>query len=529
MEIRYLLHILRAHRRQIVLSAAIGCVLALAATYVLPEKFEASTTVLIRPRRAPGADQAGKSVMDYPVSFNIPVDAMSKTYAEIMGSDAVAMRVVERLHLDTLKPPRDPRWWKRVLHEGRDYTRLALAKSWEFLRYGRLEPTDPYREAVRRVKDNLHAAPLTDTFLFTLTAANTDPELAAHIANAAADVFIEYTRRARMDEEGTGVRDIRARLADVRSEMEGARTRLQGFGDGTTAASLDRELQLRLDELSKFQAVRAAVSQQLNGLRAESATLRKQMDAEDESVQVSTTVARNPLLTEIETTLAKAEVEYAGLFRTLQADHPRMVELKAQIEEAKRRLASASQQVPDRDTSARNQTRDQINVKLLDRVAQREAAAAQLATIDKTIADYESHVESLTRQKAELSALSLDLDVRETEYRLLSNEEAQASLAAMQQLGEIRQLHKAEPPVYPARPIKIYYAAAGLMLGLILSIFVVLLLDYTDPRVHDIDGSAGGMGVPVIGVVPRAAGALGPAFSGDVWDATSQARTEGRL
>jgi hypothetical protein len=120
------------------------------------------------------------------------------------------------------------------------------------------------------------------------------------------------------------------------------------------------------------------------------------------------------------------------------------------------------------------------------------------------IALYGQRVASLTNQKGELSKLNLDLDVREAEYRLLSQEEAQASLAAIQQLGEIRQLYQAAPPVYPASPIKIYYAAAGLVLGLMLSLLIVLVMDYTDPRVRDMD-DVSGLRVPVIAVVPHTA------------------------
>lgn len=135
MELRYLLQVIRGNRRLLAGAAILAGLLALAATYVLPETFEASTTVLIRPRKGPAGDQTSKSMMDYPVSFNIPVDTMSKTYAQIMDSDAVASRVVDILHLDTAKPPRDPRWWKRAVQVSRDRAKLVMVRGWEFLRY----------------------------------------------------------------------------------------------------------------------------------------------------------------------------------------------------------------------------------------------------------------------------------------------------------------------------------------------------------------------------------------------------------
>src|SRR6185436_1922199 len=118
-----------------------------------------------------------------------------------------------------------------------------------------------------------------------------------------------------------------------------------------------------------------------NAYNAELETLRGQLAGQDASVKMSTTVTRNPVIGEIESALAKYQVEYAGLSKTLQPDHPKMRELQAQIDEAQKRLASVTQQVPDKDTSGLNETREQINMRLLDRVALRDAATAQLATL----------------------------------------------------------------------------------------------------------------------------------------------------
>jgi uncharacterized protein involved in exopolysaccharide biosynthesis len=512
MEIRYLLQVLREYRLLLAVSALVAGLLALGATYVLPEKFEATTEVLIRPRTVPSADQAQKQMMDYPVSFNIPVDTMSKTYAAIMTSEAIAIRVIDALGLDDLTPPRDPRRWMRAVKSARDYVKLGVVRTWEFVRYGRVEQQDPYRETVENVMKGLEASPITDTFLFTLTGRARDPELAAHIANTAADVFIEYTREVRTDEDGTGVRDIRRRLETVSAGLSRARTALQEFGEGTTAGSLDREIQLRVDERSNFEAEREDLRREVGGIEAESGTLEEQLAAERESVPSRSTVARNPVVAEIETLLARSEVELAGLSSTLQPDHPRMRELSAQIDEAKRRLATERHKVPDTDTSEINQTREQINQRLLERRARRSAAVASLTALDRTIREYRDDIAALTAQKGDLAQLLLDIEVRENEVRLLNREEAEASLSVIQQIGEIRQLNLATPPVYPSGPIKIYYTVAGVVMGLLLALTAVLLLDYTDPRVRDADELQAAFGVPLLGVVPHAAPvrSLGP-------------------
>lgn len=504
MELRYLLVVLRTYARFIVTAALVAGALGLAATYVLPEKYEASTTLLIRPRREPALEATSKAMMDYPVSYNIPVDSMSKTYSEIMRSDAVATRVVDQLHLDTLKRPPDPRWWMRTIEWTRDHARLAMLRSWEFVRYGRLEAKDPYWEAVGKVQDGLAATPLTDTYLFSLSASASDPALATRIADTAATVFVDYTRQARMREEDSGADDIGRRLSSVRADLQAARARLSGFGDGTSAASLDRELQLEVEALAGFRTEREQTVSRLKALNAEVEALSTQMARLSATVPTDATRARNPVVVELEATLARDEVELAGLAETHQPAHPRMKELEAEIEETKARLAGARPVVDERTTSARNPLRDTVEARLLDRTATRDAQRAHLASMDASAAKYQQELAALTGQKADLARLTLDVEVRENEYRLVSQQYAEARLASVFRVAEVRVLHTAVPPVYPVRPIKIYYVAAGLALGFLSALMAVLLFDYADPRVRTLDGFAALPGTPVLAVVPHA-------------------------
>ena len=505
MELRYLLAVIRTYRRLLVGAALTAGALALLATYVLPEKYEASSTLLIRPRREPANTGTGKAMMDYPVSYNIPVDSMSKTYAEIMGSEAVATRVVDLLHLDTRQPPRDPRWWMRSIKWVRRQAKVAMVRGWEFARYGRLEKKDPYWDAVADVRKGLDPRPVTDTYLFDLKASATDPALAARIADTAATVFVDYTRNARMAEEGAGADDIAKRVATVRAELKDARDRLQAFGVRTNAASLDRELQLKVESLAGFQAEREQTLSRLKAADAEVSALTTQLNAQSSTVAASSTVARNPVVTELELELTRDEVELAGLMRTHQDAHPRVKELQAKIDEAKKRLTASTQVVDERSTSSRNPLVEGIEGKLLDRSATRDAQRAHLAAVDASLGRYHQELDALTGQKGDLARLALDVEVLENEFRLVNQQYAEARLASVLQVSEVRVLHTAVPPVYPVRPIKIYYVAAGLALGCLGALLAVLLLDFADPRVRTLDALEGLRGIPLLAVVPHAA------------------------
>ena len=96
MELRYLLGIIRANLRFLGAVSVVACLLALTATYILPERFESSTTVLIRPEKKPSFTASSPTIMDYPVSFAIPAESMSQTYASLMTNEAMAMKIVDR-------------------------------------------------------------------------------------------------------------------------------------------------------------------------------------------------------------------------------------------------------------------------------------------------------------------------------------------------------------------------------------------------------------------------------------------------
>ena len=450
MELRYLFAVIRTYRRFIATAAVSACALALLATYVLPETYEASSTLLIRPRREPATTASSKAMMDYPVSFNIPVDTMSKTYAEIMGSEAVATRVVDILHLDTLKPPQDPRWWMGSLRWTREHARLALVRGWELARYGRLKTKDPYWEAVAEVRKSLTPRPVTDTYLFDLNASANDSALAARIADTAATVFVDYTRNARMAEEGSGADDIARRLDTVRTELASARERLQAFGVGTHAASLDRELQLKVEAVAGFQVEREQTLSRLRTTEAEVTALTSQLGAQTATVASSSTVARNPVITELESEVARDSVELAGLTRTYQDSHPRVKELRGKIEEARARIGAAQQEIGERNTLTRNPLVENIEGKLLDRSATRDAQRAHLAAVDASLSRYQKELDELTGQKADMARLALDVEVLENEYRLGNQQYAEAKLASVLQMSEVRVLHAAVPPVYPS-------------------------------------------------------------------------------
>jgi uncharacterized protein involved in exopolysaccharide biosynthesis len=500
MEIRYLLSVMRAHLRFILMVTLAAGGAALFATYVLKEKYESSTLILIRPQQEPNfaPSQETKMTLDYPVSFNIPPESVSLTYANIMTSPAVATRVVEILGLERPAPAEDQPFYRRFYRAVVGAARWTISVGWDLARYGRREQKDPYWSAVEDVTEALEASPVEDTYLFELTATWDDPALAARIADTAAQVFIEYTLDARRAEESASVVATRGRLERLRADLDQARDRLREFESREETSAPERRLELKLDALTEFESLREEVTRRLAGTDAHIESLQKLVEAEPVDVSTSSTLARNEFLDNLRMELANDERTLAQLEETMTPAHPEVKAVRARVEASSKRIAAESEMTRVRDESSRNAVRDQLRKELLDERAVRDSLEATGRKLDESIALYRGEIDDLVNRKSQQERLALQLGVLEDEYKFVEREHAEALLAAAQELSEIRAVAPATAPVYPVGPIKILYAGVGLLSGFLSALGLVLAFDYAEPRLRSGEDVRRVVDVPVV-------------------------------
>jgi uncharacterized protein involved in exopolysaccharide biosynthesis len=220
-------------RRHVVLIVALLIVTTLAGygisfvTLLIPERYEASATVLVRPHRPIKIEpnNSGREFLDFPVGQTPVVEAASKTYIQIIQSPALVGQVVSELRLDE-KSPRKKIESDNILikiyaslkdfyYDVEPYLKDALA----FVKYGRVLKEDPFTKAVNDVGKGLVLKSYEDTYVFEIRFGAEEPELAAAVANTTARLFIEFIEKMRSSE----AKDAAGRL---RSELEQSRQRL---------------------------------------------------------------------------------------------------------------------------------------------------------------------------------------------------------------------------------------------------------------------------------------------------------------
>ncbi len=281
MEFYRIWRILAANGRLLIGLPLIAAVAGLALTYVLPELYESTALVLVRPFEAIKFNTSGspkKEVLDFPVTLSAPVDAPSKTYKEVINSPAMAGKIVTALHLDVRKPERYDSVFEEIKDKAKDWVRSTIRSVRNYFEYGRDIPASPYELAVEAVEKNLVVTATKDTYAFAIAYRSTDPKEAAAVANVAAEIFLEQSAEAYRSEEARASEFLGKQVDESRKALEQARAAVFAYKSSGGTFDLGSEYDQKLKSVADLESSLAKAEAKLAGRRFLAARTRLKDD-----------------------------------------------------------------------------------------------------------------------------------------------------------------------------------------------------------------------------------------------------------
>ncbi len=267
-------------RRHVILIVALTIIATLAGygisfvSVLIPEKYMASATILVRPHSPMrvGQSSAGKEFLDFPVAQTPVVESASKTYIQIIQTPTLIGEVVRELKLDQKTKTevvadtwfaRTYEWVKATSADVVSNLKDAIA----IFKYGKLLKEDPFTKAVNDVSKGLVLKSYEDTYVFEIEFGADDPKIAADVANTTARLFIELMQgigsseaRASADRLKDVLEQSRQRLAEARENLQSYKTT---HGIFLYQSEYDEKLRVMSDltvELAKLDATYASES-----------------------------------------------------------------------------------------------------------------------------------------------------------------------------------------------------------------------------------------------------------------------------
>ncbi len=454
--------ILKKRKWTIVATFFIILVLAIIATLRMPRLYEAASRIAIYPENSNvlGLKDMENGVMSEDWDYNVSLE----TQLSILRSDALALKVIEALHLDSnpsfmgFTPVADASRGIGSADLGLDSRQIASMLS--------------------IFHSGLTVQVMPRTRVIELTYIHPDPQLAAEITNALVKTFVEENFRTKYESTSQTADWLSRELSDLQLKVQASEEKLVRYEKQKGIVGIDEKQNIvtaKLDELNKE--------------LTDAQTDRMQKEANYSLAQSGdpsgfAKLTADNLLEKLRAQQAELETQYAQTTTQFGPSYPEVIQLRSQLNQIRNSIAN-----------------EQKN--LLSKVRDEYMAAIQRENLLTSAFDHQKQeANQLNESGIEYTALRRDADSNRQLYQSLLQRLKEASVTAGLRSSNIRVIDVARIPLAPDKPNVPRNIALGFLLGLVGGVALAFLQESMDTTVGSLEELSAITALPVLGMIP---------------------------
>lgn len=446
--------LIKRHRYQILLLTLSFTVLAALTVFQMTPIYRGTAMLLI--------ENIKSRVMTLNDIYSGQRDAMEafNSQVQILRSRSVAERVIRKLNLA-----------EHPAMAVRGNQKLGEAERMELL--------------VNRVTGGLTIEPVLRSQIVHVSFDSPDRELAASVANAVVDAYIDgdLESRSEMTQKANGW--LLGRIEATRKRLEESQQALQRYREkeniidnkGIVLSGTGRQFEEVSTHLTSARMRFAEAESAYTQVKGRKGEPTERLESIPAVLKDSTVRQMKGVETEA---LAKVN-EYKNRYAPA---HPKMIAAEADLKSARESLARAIDAVIDGIYREYELARANVNA----------AASAKAQT--------QSEIQSISRKESQLSVLQHEVESNRQLYDNLVNRAKETETTANLQSTAGRLIDPAVPPLGPIKPQKAKIIGAAALFGLFVSVLLVLARDYLDNTIRSEQDVEHRLRTGVLGVVP---------------------------
>lgn len=414
-----------------------------------------------------------------------------QTQLALLQSRGLAERVVRKLNL-TDEPLFDPRQ-----HAKSKFDPKALLRSVgvaEFLP-GLVPEEDPANSGpseqqvfdlvTQRVRDLIEPKVLGKSKLIGVAVEIPNPELAANIANAVVDSFIEMQLDANLDMSLATSNWMNSRLDELRTKLKTAEDTLQAYRESEGLVDVDGVATISANELSMTgtkmidaRRARAEAESQYRQVQSLSAS------GDLERLSSVPAVLGHPLIQQFKADVARAQAKVEEMSRRYGDKHPAMIAARSDLSAA---TASLQAQV-------------QLVVAGIERNYQ--LAQANENSLRSSFNSNKAQIQDISRKEFKLRELQREVDTNRQLYETFLTRLKETAATSDMNSANARVVDRAIVPNQASKPRKSLIVSIAAVLAAVLGIGLTLLFEALNNSFKSTEDVESKLNVPVLGVVP---------------------------
>ena len=410
-----------------------------------------------------------------------------ETQYEILKSRHIAAKVIEKLNLgdnaiftrDLDKPP-------SFLANLKSDIKEALT----FLPQKELDPLSEEELAQRRKQqlisvfsENLTVSPVSNTQVVKISYFSESPKLAAQIANAVADVYIESYLEAKFDMTSKATTWLNESLEGLRTKLELSERKLAEFYEREQLVDLDGAAGLAAEELQ-------GLSEQLlvaeNRLKQTQIIFEQVQNFNGDPAELADmpAVQNHPSIQNVKKAELLAESKVSELSKVYGPKHQKMIAAQAELSSIKQTLV--------------NQVRSLIS----GISSEYRNADSQVKGLRLAVAQAKEGYRKLTTLESKRKILQREVDTNQQLYNSFFTRLQETTEVEGFETANARVLDEATIPAIPIKPKRALILAATLVVSAAFGMFVALALDFLNSGVRSVEDVERKLGQRMIGLIP---------------------------
>ena len=467
---QYLVNLIRRRWRLIMLSTLILATTCAIQLVTVSSFFHSTSKIQINPgsERVLPYENLPKSTEGY-----YATDTYVRTQKEVLESEALAERVVEKLDLANDATFNTPPSSGLFLE--------SLSAAYELVKNLWDDQSAPAK-AIDLLTKNLDVELPLGTRILEVHYSFHDRDLAAKITNTYVSELVEMDVLNRYEAASEGQSFLRKQLVALKEELKESESRLVNYARQNQILNIDQGQEIVLKRLRDLSQELTKVEASLIAIRAQQGVL------ESASVDHFPQSLMNPQIEEREERLSEVEQRLANLSGRFGKKWPATLQAEKEREALSRELGSEKEAAIEQAKLDYQVALDHYQI-LSDRLQRQNRFASD---VDSSLIEF--------------NMLRREMETNQSLYEGLLQRLKETNVAAALEASHLRILEKGRPAPSAEWPPKTQYMAIAVVLGLMLGFGMAVFLESVDDTFRTPSDSERFLDVSCLAVVPSTAG-----------------------
>lgn len=471
-------HIVRKHRWKIIACLAMSTLISGIIAFTTTPVYIATATLMIE-RKAPQVVKIQQVAGD--TTDEADESSFYESQFQVLQSRSLAAAVIKAQKLDT-----DPAFIKQGESSFSIGQLVAIPIGWLKSLLPQDAPKSFKRSSIAGIdsaiintySDMVSVDPVKRSRIVKIGIGSANPELAARVANAHVDGYIQHGFRLKSQANEEARRFLEGKLGELKDRVEKSEMTLNQFRRGKGIISLDDKENIVVDRLADLNRRLTEAEAERIGFEAQSRLIKsRQYDS-------LPAVISNPLIQTLRSQVVQLEAELAKLSDQFLPGYPRVAQIKAQLEESKTRLSQQIGNVVAGITSAYL------------------AAAGKEKELRSQMDKQKSETFALKDASVQYAILSREANTNKQLYDTVLERFREISVTGELPTSNVTIVDRAEVPRLPSKPNKRLNLMLGALLGLFGGLGLALLLEHLDNTLNTQEEAERFLLLPCLAVVP---------------------------